>query len=647
MYSGQVRAGPYDQRFIMPTTIRQTFQLDPTPINEVQMTLSPNQLGYRHGMRQPASQQTLRLRLAGDIDFIALDRCLEDVFAITPESPGTDLPSSDPEKSRTIAFAWRILLVGRALQQIARIPVFDAGRILGIKPDRQNPSVRLIGVAIPRIDLIPPECTAIAYDAALNFATWAIAHYRSTSDLTKLYEQIEEKVLKPMRSMVPIGISTVPILNQAYLQHIPFRHLGAGVYQLGYGARSRITDRSSIDEDSAIGSKLVHKKHWTAQILRSAGLPAPLHATVSNESAALQIAEKLGWPLVVKPVDRDRSEGVTVGVNDEKKLAEAFKFAAGLTSTVLVEREVPGICFRLLVANGELLYALSRKPKSVTGDGKHTIAELVRQAFDDARKKPPWSRSKPIQLDDLALESIAEQGFTAESIPETGMKVALRRIESSEWGGNIEDATEAVHPDNAELAVRAARLFGLTNAGIDIISVDIARPWHENGAIINEVNYAPYFGGNPTAKAKLPAYLQGLMKGDGRIPIEVFLGGEEAMKAGKIRHGEMLANGIGCFLTSHGETLTNRGNAMPFPETGLFNRTLALLMNREVEGLVLVVQTDELLETGLPVDRVDKVHLAPGTLSSAKDGQPLGWPGMRHRLLELLRLYENGRQNAE
>ncbi|MBL1264245.1 hypothetical protein [Candidatus Methylomicrobium oryzae] len=546
-----------------------------------------------------------------------------------------------------IEFTWRILLVGRALQQLARIPVFDAGRVLGIEPDAQNPSAGLATVAIPRIDLIAQKCTVIAYNAALDFVTWAAAHYRPLSDLTKLYELIEEKALKPLRSIVPVGISTVPILNQAYLQHIPFRHLGAGVYQLGYGARSRITDRSSVAEDSAIGSKLVQKKHWTAQILRSAGLPAPLHTTVSNASAALQAAEKLGWPIVVKPVDRDRSEGVTVGINDAQKLSEAFKFAAGLTTTVLIEREVPGICYRLLVANGELLYALSRKPKSVTGDGTHTIAELVQLAFDEARKKPSWSRSKPIRLDDLAFESIAEQGLTAESIPEAGVKVALRRIESSEWGGNIEDATGDVHPDNAELAVRAARLFGLTNAGIDIISVDIARPWHENGAVINEVNYAPYFGGNPTAKAKLPVYFQGLIQGEGRIPIEVFLGGEEAMKAGKFRHAELLANGVGCFLTSHGETLTNRGNAMPFPEPGLFDRTFALLMNREVEALILVVQTDELLQTGLPVDRLDKIHLTPGVLFSARDGQPLSSPRTRQQLLELLRLYENGAQNTE
>lgn len=143
-----------------------------------------------------------------------------------------------------------------------------------------------------------------------------------------------------------------------------------------------------------------------------------------------------------------------------------------------------------------------------------------------------------------------------------------------------------VHPDNIDIAVRAARLFGLRNAGIDIISADIGRPWHENGAIINEVNYAPYFGGNPVAKAKLPDFFDGFTVGDGRIPIIAYVGGEAAWQQGA------------------------------------------------------------LLYVGLPVDRIDEIHPCTGDIAAGDAGPKVSGAAWTTAMLDLLRLYQNQNQEA-
>ena len=85
--------------------------------------------------------------------------------------------------------------------------------------------------------------------------------------------------------------------------------------------------------------------------------------------------------------------------------------------------------------------------------------------------------------------------MTLASIPDPGTWVALRRIESTDWGGVDEEVTALIHPDNLKAALMATELFGLDMAGIDIISTDISRPWFETGAVINEVNFAPLLGG--------------------------------------------------------------------------------------------------------------------------------------------------------
>ena len=58
-------------------------------------------------------------------------------------------------------------------------------------------------------------------------------------------------------------------------------------------------------------------------------------------------------------------------------------------------------------------------------------------------------------------------------------------------GGTSIDRTEELHPDNATACEMAAAVVGLDIAGVDVLSLDIAVPFRENGAAIVEVNAAP------------------------------------------------------------------------------------------------------------------------------------------------------------
>ncbi len=53
--------------------------------------------------------------------------------------------------------------------------------------------------------------------------------------------------------------------------------------------------------------------------------------------------------------------------------------------------------------------------------------------------------------------------------------------------------TDVVHPDNVEMAVRAAKAIGLDVAGVDFLTTDISKSFKETGGAICEVNAAPGF----------------------------------------------------------------------------------------------------------------------------------------------------------
>ena len=332
-----------------------------------------------------------------------------------------------------------------------------------------------------------------------------------------------------------LGQSTLPVLRAAWQSDVPFIHLGGGIFQLGWGARARRIDRSTTDGDPATAAKLAQNKIWTASLLRNAGLPTPQHQVVTTLEAARLAVQRLGWPVVLKPADRDRGEGVSVNVADEANLQRAFAIAqkASRARQVIVERQVAGVCHRLFIAGGRLLYAVIRWPKSVHGDGCRSVAELIRDANAAEAGRPPWRRSEPFPADAEAVAAMAAAGYALDTIPDAGARVPLRAIESTAGGGFDEEVTDRIHPDNLDIALRATALFGLEVAGIDIITSDIGTPWHANGAIINEVNYAPLLGGGEISRRHVPEFLQRLLGGNGRIPVEAFVGGESAMAAAR------------------------------------------------------------------------------------------------------------------
>ena len=131
-----------------------------------------------------------------------------------------------------------------------------------------------------------------------------------------------------------------------------------------------------------------------------------------------------------------------------------------------------------------------------------------------------------IRLDDAALELIAKQGFTLDSVPDAGTRVQLALTGNMSTGGTAIDRTMETHPENVEIAETAAQVVGLDIAGIDMVVPDIGVPIREQGGAIVEVNAAPGFRmhthpteGEPQYVAKPVIDLLFPAGTDARIPI--------------------------------------------------------------------------------------------------------------------------------
>lgn len=483
-----------------------------------------------------------------------------------------------------LAFFLRTL---RLFCELGRLPVFDVPRIVAVSRDTGSPLRPVVELELPLVPFVSESTYRIALDETVRLCDWMAASLPTPLNVGRVFDAVENRLIEPLRKRVPGGESTIPVLRAAHASGIPFMHLGQGVYQLGWGSRARRLDRGSTGLDSAMGAKLAESKAVTANILRLAGLPAPVHVVVGSEARALAAADRLGFPVVVKPADRDRGEGVSVDVMDHQavRLGYAHARQQSKSGQVLIERQVAGVCHRLFVANGRLLYAVKRLPMSITGDGRHTIAQLVARAFDIETSRAPWRRSRIQPIDGKAIEALAAVGLSVESVLPAGVLAPLRRIESTADGGVDEDVTARVNRDNAAAAVAAAAVLGLHVAGVDIISPDIARPWHDNGAVINEVNFSPLFGGGEISRAAIPRFLADFVEGDGRIPVELF----DAEDAARARQAQCRRDGIRCHVITSTMTVDSAGNALVMPFQDARQRIKALICRPDVDAIAAVL----------------------------------------------------------
>ena len=159
------------------------------------------------------------------------------------------------------------------------------------------------------------------------------------------------------------------------------------------------------------------------------------------------------------------------------------------------------------------------------------------------------------------------------------------------------------------MAKTVAQLFGISSCGVDIISSDITKPWIENGAIVNEVNFAPLLGGGEISQNYLEKFLSLIVSGNGRIKIQVFVGDKEALHEAKKVQKKMMQSGVKTFLTSAVQTLNSNQEELILTSTKLLERVRALLLCKEVEALVIVVQSDDIIESGYPVDAVNDIQM--------------------------------------
>ncbi len=259
------------------------------------------------------------------------------------------------------------------MMQAAGVSVEDRGRVLA----RNATQARL---------LLPSSLRSMPALVPCVQALVALLHSQSADqDLEAPITQLSQ-ALAVLKNTKPSASNSSRFVRAAVALGMPVQELPGGVIQYGHGQRGRWLDSSFTDETPLVSTQLARDKTRAASLLRMAGLPVPAHQRASTVEQALRIASQLGYPVVVKPASLYGGVGVASGLHNSKEVTAAFQFSQRHSKDTLVEKHVDGRDYRLVVFQDELILAIERVPGSITGDGVHTVQQLLEQLNADPRR---------------------------------------------------------------------------------------------------------------------------------------------------------------------------------------------------------------------------------------------------------------------
>jgi cyanophycin synthetase len=307
--------------------------------------------------------------------------------------------------------------------------------------------------------------------------------------------ELEEFVHRAQRR--EFGPSTQSLVDAAVSRNIPWIRLNDySLVQFGHGKYQKRIQATVTSDTGSISTSLASDKEGTHSLLRDMGLPVPQQMMFSTEDAAVSAANKIGYPIVIKPLDANHGRGISINLTTDEEVREAFYFAKeqGRSRSVLAESFVTGFDHRMLVVNNELVAVAKRVPGHVIGDGKSTVVALVNVVNSDPRRGIGHEKVLTrIEIDQQATRLLKEAGYTEDSVIKKGEVLFLRSTANLSTGGTAIDLTDVVHPDNREMAIRAVRAIGLDIGGVDFLTEDITHSYKDVGGAIVEVNAGPGF----------------------------------------------------------------------------------------------------------------------------------------------------------
>jgi cyanophycin synthetase len=279
-----------------------------------------------------------------------------------------------------------------------------------------------------------------------------------------------------------------------------FLELAEGIWEVRLGnQRTRISNHM-VQLDDPVILDLAGNKPFCYWLMKNNDLPIPPYLTfqVNELSKARQFMEENSGSFVIKPATgTSAGMGVTTHIQSFQACYRAVALASLYCNEIIIERLVPGECYRFLILDGKMIHASRRSGIRVKGDGRSTLGQLIEEENKRRKKLYGGHSLRPRHYEVDLIHTLQSQELSIEFVPKKEEEVLVKSVDYS-FRTNVEvrtvyneNVTDLICPDLKSQAVRAAMLLNSKFAGVDVITRDPTVSLEKSGGVINEINTTP------------------------------------------------------------------------------------------------------------------------------------------------------------
>ncbi len=143
-----------------------------------------------------------------------------------------------------------------------------------------------------------------------------------------------------------------------------------------------------------------------------------------NTIHLLEVVNRIGYPVVLKPQWGSKGNGVFVNINSEKELLRAYAEITKECKEIMIEEYKVGNDYRVMLVDYKVVAVSLRKPPYITGDGVRNIRDLIEAM--NANPLRGEGHEKPltkVKIDEELINRLSKLGYSLNSVLEYGKKL--------------------------------------------------------------------------------------------------------------------------------------------------------------------------------------------------------------------------------
>ena len=402
-----------------------------TPVNDI---AGPTATGRSSGGRPTADLAIIETRVYRGANVWSYDKAIHLVvdLGVLEEYPTNTHPRLHRPPARGAARPARALLLPRPSRRLRRAAprghlarprrrARRAGAAAGRRPRhpaRQDPRRSRDRRAATTSSSATSTSRWGSRPAGSPYA-WSTTSSRPTPTSTSS-DELDTFILRAQRTA--FGPSTQAIIDEAVSRDIPWIRLNKhSLVQLGQGVHAKRIRATMTSETSSIAVDIASDKDLTTRLLGAAGLPVPKQESVRTADQAATVARRIGFPVVVKPLDGNHGRGVCLDLQRRGRRARGLPDRQGPVPPRLGDRRVVRHRQGLPVPD----HRRARSPPSPSGCRRTSsvtaparCSQLVDLTNADPRRGVGHEKILTrIKIDAAAEEVLADQGHTLDLGP--------------------------------------------------------------------------------------------------------------------------------------------------------------------------------------------------------------------------------------